>query len=140
MAPLSRGFRYWINNLRKPVGFHEALTTLTMQRLPPITHSKFRLFPFRSSLLRESHMISVPGLLRYFSSPSFHLDLTAGSLPMTGEELPHSEIPGSKLLCSSPRLIAALYVLRRYLVSRHPLYACKLTYLYTFPLVLTSSL
>ena len=37
--------------------------------------------------------------------------------------LPHSEIPGSKLVCSSPRLIAACHVLLRLLAPRHPPYA-----------------
>ena len=32
---------------------------------------------------------------------------------------PHSEIPGSKLICSSPRLIAACHVLLRLLMPRH---------------------
>ena len=32
---------------------------------------------------------------------------------------PHSEIPGSKLICSSPRLIAAYHVLHRLLMPRH---------------------
>ena len=32
---------------------------------------------------------------------------------------PHSEIRGSKLMCSSPRLIAACHVLRRLLMPRH---------------------
>ena len=33
--------------------------------------------------------------------------------------LPHSEIPGSMDICSSPRLIAAYHVLRRLLMPRH---------------------
>ena len=45
-------------------------------------------------------------------------------------EFPHSEIPGSKLMCSSPRLIATCYVLHRLLVPRHSPYALSsLTYL-----------
>ena len=32
---------------------------------------------------------------------------------------PHSEIPGSMLMCSSPRLIAACHVLHRLLMPRH---------------------
>ena len=36
---------------------------------------------------------------------------------------PHSEIPGSKLACSSPRLIAACHVLLRLLAPRHSPYA-----------------
>ena len=36
---------------------------------------------------------------------------------------PHSEIPGSRPICGSPRLIAAYHVLPRLLVPRHPPYA-----------------
>ena len=36
---------------------------------------------------------------------------------------PHSEIPGSKPACGSPRLIAACHVLHRLLAPRHPPYA-----------------
>ena len=39
---------------------------------------------------------------------------------MTPGGFPHSEIPGSKLVCSSPRLIAAYHVLHRLLTPRHP--------------------
>ncbi len=42
---------------------------------------------------------------------------------MTPEGLPHSEILGSKVVCTSPRLIAAYHVLHRLLVPRHPPYA-----------------
>jgi hypothetical protein len=37
--------------------------------------------------------------------------------------LPHSDIPGSKLVCSSPRLFAAYCVLHRLLAPRHSPYA-----------------
>ena len=39
---------------------------------------------------------------------------------MTPAGFPHSDIPGSKLVCGSPRLIAAYHVLHRLLVPRHP--------------------
>ena len=41
---------------------------------------------------------------------------------MTRAGLPHSEIPGSKCVCHSPRLIAAYHVLHRLPVPRHPPY------------------
>ena len=42
---------------------------------------------------------------------------------------PHSEIPGSMDICSSPRLIAACHVLRRLLMPRHsPCALSNLTY------------
>jgi hypothetical protein len=46
---------------------------------------------------------------------------------MTSAGFPHSDIPGSKLACSSPRLIAACHVLHRRHVPRHP--PCALYYL-----------
>ena len=48
---------------------------------------------------------------------------------MTRIRLPHSEIPGSKLALSSPRLIAEFYVLLRYWLSRHPLSVPLCTFL-----------
>src|SRR5215212_1010349 len=39
---------------------------------------------------------------------------------MTPVGLPHSEIPGSKRACRSPRHIAACHVLHRLSVPRHP--------------------
>ena len=44
----------------------------------------------------------------------------AGSSPVW---FPNSEICGSKLICSSPQLIAACHVLRRLLMPRHSPYA-----------------
>ena len=37
--------------------------------------------------------------------------------------MPHSEIPGFKVVCTYPRLIAAYHVLHRLHVPRHPPYA-----------------
>ena len=43
---------------------------------------------------------------------------------------PHSDIRGSMLICSSPRLFAACHVLRRLPMPRHPPYALvRLNYL-----------
>ena len=42
---------------------------------------------------------------------------------MTPAGLPHSEIPGSQVVCTSPRLIAAYHVLPRFPEPRHPPYA-----------------
>ncbi|KKT76633.1 MAG: hypothetical protein UW70_C0016G0012 [Candidatus Peregrinibacteria bacterium GW2011_GWA2_44_7] len=44
------------------------LTTPPRKRLAPIAPKWFRLFPFRSPLLRESRLISFPQVLRCFSS------------------------------------------------------------------------
>lgn len=50
-----------------------------------------------------------------FQFSRFASQFTSGSVG-----LPHSEILGSTLLCSSPKLIAALHVLLRLLMPRHP--------------------
>ena len=52
-------------------------------------------------------------------------------------EFPHSEICGSKVICTSPQLIAAYRVLLRLLMPRHP--SCALSSL-TYFLTITSSL
>ena len=53
------------------------------------------------------------------------LDTLAGGFP-------HSEIPGSKLVRSSPELIAAYYVLHRLSTPRHPPNALLALDLYSF--------
>ena len=69
-----------------------------------------------------------------FSSCSY-LDVSVQSVPYaqllihcTPTELfsarfPHSEISGSLAMCASPKLIAAFYVLHRFLMPRHSPYA-----------------
>ncbi len=41
-------------------------STPLVQRLQPITHQRFRLFPFRSPLLRESLLLSLPPATKMF--------------------------------------------------------------------------
>jgi hypothetical protein len=53
---------------------------------------------------------------------------------MTPAGFPHSDIPGSKTVCVSPRLFAACHVLHRLLVPRHP--PCTLSSLTGFSKVL----
>src|SRR5262249_7632144 len=64
--------------------------------------------------------------LRWFTSPRClrsAYGFSGGSLGINQGGFPHSEIPGSKLVCSSPGLIAAYRVLRRLLAPRHSPYA-----------------
>ena len=50
---------------------------------------------------------------------------------------PHSDICGSKLICSSPQLFAAYRVLLRLLMPRHSPYALlHLNFLYDLPIIL----
>ena len=59
-----------------------------------------------------------------------HTYLIQYGIPFGG--FPHSEISGSMLICSSPKLIAAYHVLHRLQEPRHPPYA--LSYLFDFHL------
>ena len=64
-------------------------------------------------------------VLRWFTSLRCLLtayEFSGGSFGISQRGFPHSEIPGSKLICSSPGLIAAYRVLHRLLVPRHSPY------------------
>ena len=65
---------------------------------------------------------------------SLHLWIQCSVASLQDAGLPHSEIHGSMLACSSPRLIAAYHVLHRLLMPRHP--PCALLYPRTRPLYL----
>src|SRR5215510_5170867 len=65
-------------------------------------------------------------VLRWFTSPRClrsTYGFSGGSFGISQREFPHSDIPGSKLVCSSPGLIAAYRVLHRLLAPRHSPYA-----------------
>ena len=86
----------------------------------------FGLFRVRSPLLTESLICFLfLRVLRWFTSPRCPrpaYGFSGGSFGINQREFPHSEIPGSKLICSSPGLIAAYRVLHRLLVPRHSPY------------------
>src|SRR5207248_3040274 len=91
--------------------------------LPPIRSRRFRLFRFRSPLLTESLRFPFLRVLRCFSSPAYlhtAYRFSGGSPGITLEGLPHSDIPGSQPAGDSPGLIAAIHVLHRLSVPRHP--------------------
>ena len=80
----------------------------------------------RSPLLTESRLMSFPKATEMFQFASFAsctYEFSAGYRLRGG--FPHSEIHGSKLVRSSPWLIAAYYVLHRLYTPRHPPNALK---------------
>ncbi len=84
---------------------------------------RFRLFPFRSPLLRESFLLSFPLATKMFQFTRFAsntYEFSAGYLDMTRDGFPHSGISGSAPASGSPKLIAACYALHRLLLPRHP--------------------
>jgi hypothetical protein len=88
-----------------------------------LTPARFGLFRVRSPLLTESLLFSLPGGTEMVHFPPFASaelcvhSVMAGYCPAG---LPHSETPGSKPACGSPRLIAAYRVLHRLSAPRHP--------------------
>jgi hypothetical protein len=100
-------------------------TTPTPQRLRAITWHRFGLFPFRSPLLGESRLLSLPTGTEMFQFPalaSCPYGFSAGSTGINRRGLPHSGIPGLASVCDYPGLIAAYHALHRLLVPRHPPY------------------
>ena len=87
---------------------------------------RFGLFRFRSPLLTESHVVfSSSGYLdvSVHRVPFLKLRIGLRILEVCSSRFPHSEISGSKDICSSPKLFAAYHVFHRLLVPRHPPYA-----------------
>ena len=84
---------------------------------------RFGLFRFRSPLLTESLVVfSSSGYLdvSVHRVPGVWLCIHHTSLEVHSSRFPHSEISGSKDICSSPKLFAAYHVFHRLLVPRHP--------------------
>ena len=92
-------------------------TTPDRQRHQAIPPARFRLFPFRSPLLRESRLLSFP---------TGYLDVSVHLVPSTGAMCSHRSdtslqvsgfpirtSPDQSSVGSSPRLIAASHVLHR---------------------------
>src|SRR6266496_2762151 len=63
--------------------------------------------------------------MRCFSSPGLLPSLALRMIGLATDRVSPFGNPGSQLVCSSPRLIAAYHVLRRLPVPRHP--PCALT-------------
>ena len=94
---------------------------------------RFGLFPGRSPLLGESLLFSLPTGTKMFQFPAF-ASLIQGMTVLQTAGLSHSEIRGSTVICTFPRLIAAYHVLHRLQEPRHP--PCALSY---FPVSATTA-
>ena len=102
---------------------------------PPKRHW-FGLFRVRSPLLAESQLFSLPTGTKMFQFPAFasSLRMITGLQPA---ELPHSDIAGSKVVCTYPTLFAAYHVLHRLPEPRHPPFALSF-FFYVKLLLLTN--
>ena len=88
------------NSLKSP-------TTPNVQRLPAITHARFSLIRFRSPLLTESRLLSLPVGTEMFHFPTFPLPALYIQAGVTGSAsrpagFPHSDILGSKFAYQLP--------------------------------------
>ena len=87
---------------------------------------RFGLFRFRSPLLSESRLISLPPGTEMVHFPGFAFrpyGFRTEYAMFTSRGFPHSEISGSQIACISPEPIAAGCVLHRLLAPRHS-HAC----------------
>ena len=106
-----------------PDGSSRALSTITWSYNPACAspHRRFGLFPVRSPLLRESFSYFLfLQVLRCFSSLRSPPYNTVWIITLQVIGLSHSEIAGSKVICTYPALIAAYHVLHRLREPRHP--------------------
>ena len=95
---------------------------------PAAVAAGFGLFRVRSPLLAESlYCFLFLGVLRCFSSPRWP---SRKNICPKADGFPHSDTCGSGLWCSSPQLFAALHVLHRLVMPRHPPYALFCFHLY----------
>ena len=90
-----------------PAEQRKSPTTPTMQRPPAITHDRFGLFRFRSPLLPESLLFSLPVGTEMFHFPTFPLPALYIQAGVTGSQkrpagFPHSDILGSRLAYQLP--------------------------------------
>ena len=110
-------------------------TTPHTQRLPSLTRMRFSLFPVRSPLLPESLLFSLPAgteMFHFSASPPTVLYIQTAATRHNSLGFPIRTPSDHSSFGSSPRLIAAYYVLHRLLVPRHPPYATI-----TWPLQIT---
>ncbi len=93
--PLREGF---VTSRAPCTALRPTPTTPHRQRVQPLAPMRFRLFPVRSPLLRESHSVSFPLGTEMFHFPRFAslpYVFRQGYLPITAGGFPHSGIPGS---------------------------------------------
>ncbi len=89
-----------------------------LSHYPTVQALWFRLLPFRSPLLWESLLLSLPPATKMFQFAGFARTSLYIQLAVFG--LPHSDTSGSSLVASSPKLFVGHHVLLRLCVPRYP--------------------
>ena len=121
------------NSVRNLVLPPSGPTTPNWQRHQALPPARFGLFPFRSPLLRESQLLSLPRGTQMFQFPRFPplalFDSDQGHAPLRARGFPIRRSTDQSLVDGSPWLIAATHVLHRHLAPRHPpLALCSLNF------------
>ena len=119
-----RGFHPLRPAFPKPFHYIEDLSLRGISPCGPTTPARswFRLLRFRSPLLSESLLISVPEVHEMVQFPQCgfrRLCIQRSDTGISPSGLPHSAIRGSQDICSSPRLFAACHGLLRLATPRH---------------------
>lgn len=124
MAALSRTIQLWYTNTT-----HICICAAFLSHYPYITmHTgltwyRFRLFPFRSPLLRKSLCFLFLALLRCFSScrsPSYPMNSDKNTLTLIRVDFSIRKPSDQCLIDSSPKFLAVFRLLHRLLMPRHP--------------------
>ena len=142
-SPYCRSFVYGTLTLfrRTSHSVQLPLSSVTLSSTPQVLLPGFGLFRFRSPLLTESRLISLPPpteMFQFSGFPPYAYGFSARSRGVTRAGFPHSDIHGSMPICGSPWLFAAYRVLRRLPVPRHS--PCALSSLTSSMLVLAFAL
>jgi hypothetical protein len=103
-------------------------STPCAHRPQALPRARFRLFPLRSPLLRESLLFSSPRgteMFQFPRCPPHGYAFPIRRRPITDGRFPHSDIPGSPPAYGSPGRFGVRPVLLRHPAPRHP--PCALT-------------
>ena len=120
----STSHRFLTPHQHGSTGRTNAPTTPHTQPLPGITRMRFSLLRFRSPLLSESLLFSLPVGTEMFHFPTFPPHTLFLQAQVTGHDSswvsPFGHPPDHSSVANSPGLIAGSYVLHRLLMPRHP--------------------
>ena len=121
-------FTYWTITVYGHI-FQSVLFTICIQcrgpttPLAPCDVNGLGCSPFARHYWGNHYLFSLPAGTKMFQFPALALNLEDWVTVLQTARLSHSEIFGSRVICTYPKLIAAYHVLHRLREPRHPPYA-----------------
>ena len=121
-------FTYWTITVYGHI-FQSVLFTICIQCRGPTTPATpcdatgLGCSPFARHYWGNHYLFSLPTGTKMFQFPALALLLLVRVAVLQTARLSHSEIFGSRVICTYPKLIAAYHVLHRLREPRHPPYA-----------------